>query len=829
MDAGANDPEGGALHATRVADGGADASSRAVGDPVRPNASSLETGGAPGAGGLPDDRADEPPPTERASFADGGVEAVDDGAPLPGVVPLSEPLHPPVGRARMPHARHGAYACAEVRGPNVVRFKLREGAPVELDARGQVLVARSGARLSAAESRDLATLAALRGVRVFAAFRRPAAELRALKARAEAESGDEVADLSPWFDALVGERLEPEVARADRTLCDETARVATLLDGLDLVETTRLHEPPSPPPGLPFLTQATDIPPATTWSREPPHLGPASAGGLDSPETLLFIPTNRQAAYQGLSVGIVDIEYDFRTHEKFNATWLGGVHTGTFYDHAHASMSVAFGTARSGGSGATYGIRGFAPQAARGFAGAVRSGFLGLGTVYDPADAVETAGDATDPGDLIFLEQQTSASGMFVPIDRLSDVADAIDAYVALGRVVLVPAANGNANLGATRSSTAIYVAGGTPNGMNRDGGSNFGGFVDLHGWGSGVWAASDPDNALACWMSATHPPGCAPPDTHGYQRYRSDFGGSSSATAIVTGALAQMQSMYEALYGRTMGSTGARNRTVLRDTARAGATIVPPAGSDLVGSFQPNVRNTIRHYIYQTRFGRVGEAGGAWFVGVPAPHHEFTSVQWPASGAHATLAHGGGIWSATPNAGVVLTEVPNFADRGTLDLGGVTSRDFAIALKVDRIHGPSSVWQTLVAKENPRNYGVFITPAGHGAGEGRVEFSYHPSDSGVFCAAHSHRRIDDGRYHSVVILFEATGTTAPPVLTFYIDGTFDRSVNGCTPGAPRNHGTHSVTTLGAWMDADSLLTDIRLYRRILGASEIAAYHGGTL
>ncbi len=777
--------------------------------------------------------------------ADGGATIVVDGAVVLAPAPVPAPVRAMVEaavvplRARAARVKPAAITCADVSGPNMVRFKLREGVAAHFDERTRTIVPDTGVRLSAAASSDLARATSL-GDYFASAFGRPATEMRDLKARAEAESGDEAPDLSLWFDLGVGGHGVQNVATADRALCDRVANVVNELNALDTVEVAFARSAPTVA-SVPFLGQASDISP-TTLSFEPPHMGAVSAGGMNSPEFPVHMPTSWTSAFRGSSVAIVDIEWDFTAHEKFNATRLRnasnneGLVTGQNTGHGNASMGAAFGTARSAGSSGNprYGTRGFAPQAGRGFSGIVDWDFF-LGNNEDTAEAVADAGAIADSGDILFIEVQTGCfdgDNVCDPIDTRADVADCINLYTDLGRIYLVPMGNGFQNgagngtdRGATRPSKAIYVAANNADGLTRRFFSNFGSLVDVNAWGMNVWSPAGMDGtAGSCWLPSVGG-GCGTPPTSNAQAYISNYGGTSSATAVTAGALGQIESLYEALYGRRMGFTANRNAAVLRDTVRAGATLVPPVGMNVFG-LQPNVYHTAMHVVPATRFGLPLYATG--LGNLLPPHNEMLTSSY-AAGSARTSSLFGGIRSTTPNAGVTLTErVAGMTTRGPLDLGQA-DEDFSIAFRAFQINGPTSQFQIIAAKENPRNYSVTLYPTAFGVNAGKIEFSYQPSGTSAFCPVSSGSAITDGGVHSVVIVFDRIpfGTTQ---ILFYVDGVFDVQRSGCgLVGPGTNNGfDQSVATLAANLEANSTIGDIRLYRRKLVLSEITGYHNGT-
>ena len=151
-------------------------------------------------------------------------------------------------------------------------------------------------------------------------------------------------------------------------------------------------------------------------------------------------------------------------------------------------------------------------------------------------------------GDVILLEQQFPVCGLsdsFGPIEVLSSVFDAIQTAVAQGFVVIEAAGNGGVNLDQAacsgvfdrtlQDSGAIIVGAGQPpsGGVDRqrERFSSFGSRIDLQGWGSGVVTTGYGD----LYTASDRP---ADPDFW----YAGGFSGTSSAAAIVAGAVANIQ-----------------------------------------------------------------------------------------------------------------------------------------------------------------------------------------------------------------------------------------------------------------------------------------------
>ena len=170
---------------------------------------------------------------------------------------------------------------------------------------------------------------------------------------------------------------------------------------------------------------------------------------------------------------------------------------------------------------------------------------LNLG--YNPANAIILAVANGSAGDVILLEQQYPVCGLsdFGPIEVLPSVFDAIQTAVAQGFVVVEAAGNGGVNLDQAacsgvfdrtlQDSGAIIVgAGQQPSSgvdRQREEFSSFGSRIDLQGWGSGVVTTGYGD----LYMAPDRP---ADPGLW----YTGGFNGTSSAAAIVAGAVATLQ-----------------------------------------------------------------------------------------------------------------------------------------------------------------------------------------------------------------------------------------------------------------------------------------------
>jgi serine protease len=187
------------------------------------------------------------------------------------------------------------------------------------------------------------------------------------------------------------------------------------------------------------------------------------------------------------------------------------------------------------------------------------------------ASSVNVAAANSQPGDLIVLEVQLPCpiTGTSVcPMEGRQDVFDAVRNATLAGIHVVAAAGNGNQNLDnpvfqglfdrAVRDSGAI-LAGATdgPN-LVRAGFSNFGNIVDGNGWGQSVTTTG---------YGELFDGGGDP-----RQRYTATFSGTSSATPIVTSAIAATIGAAKFQLGQVL--TPAQARTMVRTHGTTVATI---------------------------------------------------------------------------------------------------------------------------------------------------------------------------------------------------------------------------------------------------------------
>jgi len=262
----------------------------------------------------------------------------------------------------------------------------------------------------------------------------------------------------------------------------------------------------------------------------------------------------------GNRIKIADLEYSWNlNHQDLpSATLLGAAPIDPFNDTNHGTAVLGELASRRNGFGVT-GIAHLAEiyvVATNTFAG------------YNPAGAITTALGTLHAGDVILIEQQTvgpNYTGVpqgtqfgLVPSEWDLPVYNAIVLAVGNGVSVVEAAGNGAQNLDdpiystghgghwpflAGNDSGAIIVgAGAAPNGSDADRSrlsfSNYGSTVDLQGWGEQVVTSGYGDGYSAEGQNLW---------------YTLHFSGTSSASPIVAGSVAMLQSTYKSQTGELL------------------------------------------------------------------------------------------------------------------------------------------------------------------------------------------------------------------------------------------------------------------------------------
>lgn len=415
-----------------------------------------------------------------------------------------------------------AQAQAQRESERVV-VKLREGSDATLE-RGDLVARRS-------DLAPLRRLLAEQGVgpgRFSRTLSRSPEVLRAERARGERRSGRRLADLALYFTVDVPEGVDP-------------AAFAAALRALPLVESAGAWPKPAPPPA--------DLDPPTPDFTSLQTFTAAAPSGIGS------APVAGMPGASGAGTRYVDIEYAWQlAHEDLELPPSTVLPTGTpdnpFPEaDSHGSAVLGVLSARANG----YGVTGLVPAAQVFVAPSVtieHSWDIGV-AIEQALIAFEPAG----PGDLILLEQQAYVCGYdgsggtqigAGPVEWITDPndftiwRDMIETAVALGVTVVEAAGNGSLDLDAPNcegvfdrvangDSGAIFVTAGSASTHGPLSYSNHGSRVDVQGIAEGITTLGG--GALFGGSDVL-------------QRYQSNFGGSSSASALVAGVVLSLQGM---------------------------------------------------------------------------------------------------------------------------------------------------------------------------------------------------------------------------------------------------------------------------------------------
>ncbi|MEW5923950.1 MAG: S8 family serine peptidase [Candidatus Zixiibacteriota bacterium] len=338
----------------------------------------------------------------------------------------------------------------------------------------------------------------------------------------ELRSGHELADLNLYYSLDITNPGEAEV-------------IVNQLNRLDIVEIAYAEPRPEP---------AEDIdPPTPDYEAMQTYLLAAPAG-VDA----VYAKTLPNG--DGTGVKIIDIENEWnQSHEDLDKAdgAIIGLGDNPYGEHGTAVIGVMIG----GDNG--YGVTGICPGADIGMVSAY---------YYGITNAILIAADNLQAGDLMLIEIHSPGPRYdfqvrmdqlgYICVEYWQDKFDALQYAWAKGIVVVEAAGNGAENLDDViyenrfdttyRNSHAIIAGAGAPPSGNfgidrsRLSFSNYGERVNLQGYGYEVFTTG----------YGTYWNGGGDPD----QFYTSTFSGTSSASPIVTGSVACLQSYYKNLYG---------------------------------------------------------------------------------------------------------------------------------------------------------------------------------------------------------------------------------------------------------------------------------------
>jgi hypothetical protein len=385
-------------------------------------------------------------------------------------------------------------------------------------------------------------------------------------------------------------------------------------DLINRLNTSRVVEqvyPLAPAEGAQAAGPTPDI------SRQQGYLSPAPLGvdGLNA---------RTRPGGRGEGVRLIDVEYDWVTdHEDFPPTdppqlFWGGRPLCPYVRSASSHGTAVMGVIAARNNG--LGITGLAPNVQYGLSSVCRpadyawaflvalfSGDNVAGRTHNMAvaNAIGLAASALRPGDVVLVEQHTfgpstgvpcEARGScgnweWVPMEYYPESFDVIRRATAQGVIVVEAAGNGSQNLDQAvygnrftspgRHSNAVLVGASGAGDRRPASFSNSSARIDVHAWGMGVVTLGSLNG------DDTGPPPFDSPLRSPTRYYTNSFGGTSSASAIVAGAVASLQ-----------GARLASGRLPLMPTEVR--TILHATGTPQAGAFdrpigaQPNLRAAI-------------------------------------------------------------------------------------------------------------------------------------------------------------------------------------------------------------------------------------------
>ena len=376
-------------------------------------------------------------------------------------------------------------------------------------------------------------------------FKKTEKELGIVKSVYEASSGRELADLNLYYRLNI-----PGVSEAESIINE--------LNKLDIVEIAY----PEPRP-----EEAGDIYPTTPdFVPYQFYLAPAPAG-VDA------FYAKALPGGDGTGVKIIDIELEWNeTHEDLDKALGQTIGPGNSKGGNHGT--AVLGEMIAGDNG--YGVTGICPGANVGMVSAAYHG---------TAEAIMIGVDNLNRGDLMLIElhspgprynyQSREDQLGYICMEFWQDVFDALQYAWAKGIIVVEAAGNGAENYDAPlygqlfdttyRNSHAIMAGAGAPPTENygpdrsRLSFSNYGRRVNLQGLGRDVFTTG----YGYYWDGGG--------DTN--QFYTATFSGTSSASPIVTGAVACLQGYYKSQYGVPLTADYARQTLNATGSPQTGDT----------------------------------------------------------------------------------------------------------------------------------------------------------------------------------------------------------------------------------------------------------------
>lgn len=414
-------------------------------------------------------------------------------------------------------------------------------------------------------------------------FSSPSLELNAARSRAKKNLKKKLPNLNLFYIAEFQETTKIRV----QSLIDD-------LNRLDFVEVAF----PCPIPKVPVCNVSDISPPTPNFEGSQGYLSPAPLG-VDA-NFGWTIPGGT-----GQGIVIIDLENAWNeNHEDYCIDpnyVLNGTSPGSGSDFNHGTAVLGEMVGQDNG----YGVTGIVPDATAGVHSWAAGGSFG--------NTIMVTSLSINQGDFILLEvhipgpNHTGGTAQFglVPCEWNISAYFAIQTATGDGRIVIQAAGNGEQDLDApeyndwfakSNDSGAITVGAGTPSGNAPEWFTNYGETVDLSGWGSGVYTTGYGEVSFGT------------NDVN--QEYTDSFGGTSSASPIVTGALASLQGFYKNI----SGGSATLSALELRDLFMASGS--PQAQSFKQIGVRPNIQSAY-NLLGGTIQGQINDVNGNPIEGV--------------------------------------------------------------------------------------------------------------------------------------------------------------------------------------------------------------------
>ena len=443
------------------------------------------------------------------------------GAPKPRVPLAKEPLRQPLGRE------------------HVMVVKFRDSLVARAEPDGSLLVS------APAPDPALQRVIDEYGLTFSSSQTAPEDDLIRLEARALANTQTEPADL--------GGMLSARPAQTDADGVWAAAQALQKLDAVEYVTLASLDQPPPPP--LPY-----DISPTTPLLADRQTYRGTNGINIDAAWAA------RGARGQG--VRVTDCEYSFNVaHEDLRNLVAQQPGLNSYYiqpptfsdDHGTAVLGI-LGSAEN-----NYGMTGMIPEAGLRFYGEFATV---NGAPQYRAAAITAALAASSPGDVVLLEMQTTgAQGGYGPAEYDQAVWTATKTGTDAGVHVVAAAGNGSENLDApeyadyrNRGDSGAIIVGAGNQARAKMGFSTYGTRVNVQGLGDYVVAS------LGYGDLATYG------GDHN-QKYTTNFAGTSSASPMVTTAMAAVESVTRLALGRPLAPSEMRQLLVSTGKPQTGDT----------------------------------------------------------------------------------------------------------------------------------------------------------------------------------------------------------------------------------------------------------------